>query len=150
MKRIATALLTVSLSLATTSALWAGDAPAAAPTCQKRPFKEVKSVTPFSLTHRVNSKKIHYDDISCGLKWRTKQCSSIQGGFDTGAMVYDFNTLAEITINQATFVQSPAIQSPMGSGVAAFATQADADAFLAQKGAGKKLSYQELLLIEWP
>lgn len=128
--------------------LHAEDAPATAP-CEKRSFKEVKAVTPFSITHRPQSKKILYDDIACGLKWRTKQCSSGQGNFDSAAIVYDFNTLAEIPISEATFVQSPTIASPLGSGLAAFTNPADADTFLSQKGDGKKLTYQEVLLLEF-
>lgn len=122
----------------------AGEAPATS-TCVKRPFKEVKTVTPFSITHRPQSKKMLYDDIACGIKWRDKQCSSGQGNFDAGAIVYDYNTLAEVPVSKATFVQSSALTSPMGSGLAAFASSADADKFLAQKGAGKKMTYQELL-----
>jgi len=128
--------------------LYAGDEPAPS-TCAKRPFKEVKTVTPFSITHRPQSKKMLYDDIGCGLKWRAKQCSSGQGNFDSGAIVYDFNTLAEIPVGEATFVQSPAIATPMGSGLAAFANPADADKFLSQKGEGKRLTYQEVLLLEF-
>ncbi len=129
-------------------ALRAGDAPTT-PTCVKRSFKAVKTVTPFSITHRINSKKVIYDDIGCALKWREKQCSSGQGTFDAGAKVYDFNTLAEIEISKATFVQSPAVTSPMGFGLVAFANAADADTFLTKKGGGKKLTYQEVLLLNW-
>lgn len=115
--------------------------------CAKRLFKEVKTVTPFSVTHRPQSKKILFDDIICGLKWRDKQCSSGQGTFDAAARVYDYNTLAPIPVNEATYVQSPTITSPMGSGLVAFTNAADADKFLAEKGAGKKLTYEEVLLL---
>ncbi len=143
------ALFALPLALTVYSAtLYAADAPATA-TCEKRPFKEVKVVTPFSLTHRPKSKKMIYDDVGCALKWREKQCSSGQGTFDSDAKVYDFNTLAAIPISEATFVQSPAITSPMGYGLAAFASPAAADAFLAQKGSGKKLTYQEVLQLNW-
>lgn len=146
-----TALLTLALLLACSPvASAATDAGAGAATCQKRSFKQVKTITPFALVHRPNSKKILYDDIVCGLKWRRKQCSSIQGSFDNGALVHDFNTKAEITIKEATFVISAAIKSPMGSGLAAFASPAAAESFVAQHPGSKKLSYTELLLIEWP
>ena len=140
--------LTLALLMGSTAALHAGESPATPP-CEKRLFKEVKTVTPFSITFRQNSKKVIYDDIGCGLKWREKQCSSGQGAFDSGAIVYDLNTSAEIEISKATFIQSPANLTPMGYGLAVFANPADADAFLAQKGAGKKLTYQELLLLNW-
>ena len=129
-------------------ALHADDTPGV-PTCEKRAFKEVKTVTPFSITHRPQAKKMLYDDIACGLKWRGKQCSSGQGNFDSGAVVYDFNTLAEIPVGEATFIQSAGIVSPMGSSLAAFASAADADAFLSQKGEGKRLTYQEVLLLDF-
>lgn len=144
-----TVIFTLSLSLALCSTtLRAADAVTAA-TCEKHPFKEVQTFTPFSITVRQNSKKVVYDDLSCGFKWREKQCSSGQGAFDADTVVYDFNTLAEIDIAKATFVQSPAVSAPMGSGLAAFADPAAADAFLAQKGDGKKLTYQEVLLLNW-
>lgn len=143
---IATALLLI-VALAA-PALHAED-PAAAATCEKCLFKEVKTVTPFAISHRPQAKKMLYDDIACGLKWRAKQCSSGQGNFDSGALVYDFHTLAEIPVNEATFVQSPAIVSPLGSGLAAFANPADADDFLSQKGEGKRLTYQEVLLLDF-
>jgi hypothetical protein len=130
------------------TALHADDTPATS-TCVKRPFKEVKVVTPFSITHRPQTKKMLFDDIACGLKWREKQCSSGQGNFDAGALVYDFNTLAEIAVSEATFVQSTDVVSPMGSGLVAFASPADADKFIAQKGGGKKLTYQEVLLLKF-
>lgn len=145
-KKIAILALTFTLAVCSTP-LRADDS--AAPTCDKRLFKEVKTVSPYSLTHRIKSKKVIYGDIGCGLKWREKQCSSGQGTFDSAAKVYDFNTLAEIEIGKATFVQSTAIPSPMGYGLAAFANPADAAAYLAQKGTGKKLTYQEVLLLDW-
>ncbi|MDD5757485.1 MAG: nitrous oxide reductase accessory protein NosL [Desulfobulbaceae bacterium] len=127
--------------------LCAEDAQGVAP-CAKRSFKEVKTVTPFSVTHRPQSKKILFDDIICGLKWRDKQCSSGQGAFDAAARVYDYKTLTAIPISKATFVQSPAITSPMGSGLIAFTSAADADQFLAEKGPGKKFTYQEVLRLK--
>ena len=130
------------------TALHADNTPATS-TCVKRPFKEVRVVTPFSITHQPQSKKMLFDDIACGLKWREKQCSSGQGSFDAEALVYDFNTLAEVKVSEATFVQSTAIVSPLGSGLAAFANPAEADKFIAQKGAGKKLTYQEVLLLKF-
>jgi len=133
--------------LACTTTLRAEEAPSAS--CEKRLFKEVKTVTAFSLTHRPQSKKILFDDIGCGFKWRDKQCSSGQGNFDSAALVYDFNTLEEITIDKATFVQSESISSPMGFGLAAFADPAAADKFIAEKGSGKKLTYEEVLLLDW-
>jgi hypothetical protein len=146
-----TRTLALALSLLLTCslpALAASDGRTTAPSCQKRSAKEVKTVTPFTLSHRPNSKKVLYDDIVCGLKWRQKQCSSIQAAFDGGATVYDFNTKAEITINTATFVLSPAIKSPMSSGLAAFTTPAAAEAFVAKNPGAKQLSYPQLLLLE--
>lgn len=117
--------------------------------CVKHSFKEVKTVTHFSLTHRPTTKKILYDDIGCGLKWRKKQCSSIQMSFDSSAIVYDFNTLAEIVVRKATFVMSTDIKTPMGSGLIAFTNSADAEAFISgHSGGGKKLSYEELILLD--
>lgn len=140
-------IATFLLFVLDTGVLHAGDDPAVS-TCAKRSFKEVKTVTQFSITHRPQSKKILYDDIACGIKWREKQCSSGQGNFDVGALVYDFNTLAEIPVDKAIFVQSSAILTPMGSGLVAFASPDDADKFLAQKGTGKKMTYQELLSLK--
>lgn len=144
-KTTLTSTLLLLCTLASTN-LYAEEA-ATTSTCEKRFFKEVKTVTPFSVTHRPQSKKILFDDIVCGLKWRDKQCSSGQGTFDAAARVYDYHTLTAIPINEAIFVQSPAITSPMGSGLVAFSTAAAADAFLAEKGSGKKLTYEEVLLL---
>jgi len=144
-----------SIPLVLAFCLWSGPSHAdegqPAPECVQRNFKEVATVTPYAITFRPKSKRVLYDDIICALKWRKKQCSSIQMSFDGEAIVYDFNTMAEIVVSKATFVQSPEISSPMGSGLAAFADPAAADAFLAAHPAGGKImTYQDLLQVELP
>lgn len=148
-----TKIMTLSLALAFSqwgAPLYAAEVLSMA-ACVQHSFKEVKTVTPFALTHRPKSQKIFYDDIGCGLQWREKQCSSIQMSFDFSALVYDYNTLEEIVVSKATFVQSPRIASPLGLGLIAFTNPADADAFIiAHSAGGKKLSYQDVLLLDLP
>jgi len=58
--------------------------------------------------------------------------------------VHDYNSGAWIRADRATFVQSPEIQTPMGYGVVALASRAEAES-LAQAKGGKILSLQDLL-----
>jgi len=58
--------------------------------------------------------------------------------------VHDYKTAMWIRADRATFVQSPEIQTPMGYGVVALASRAEAES-LAQAKGGKILSLQDLL-----
>lgn len=136
-------LLLFLLIFSSSGSVLAAEPPAGA--CVERSFKQVKVVTPFSLTHRPQAKTILYDDISCGLKWREKQCTTAQINFDANAMVYDYYNSTAIAIKDAVFVRANTVKSPMGSGLLAFANNENAEKFLAEKGSGKKMSFEELL-----
>lgn len=57
--------------------------------------------------------------------------------------VHDYGSEAWVDAAQATFVRQPEMVTPMGWGVAAFATPADAGAFLEARG-GRLLSLEDL------
>ena len=59
--------------------------------------------------------------------------------------VHDYNTLEWLDADQAYYVVSPEIHSPMGHGIAAFADRATAEAFAAEK-AGQVLTWDELVM----
>lgn len=57
--------------------------------------------------------------------------------------VHDYNTEAWIRAEPAFYVHSDGIKSPMGHGLAAFATKADAEAY-ATKAGGRVLNFDEM------
>lgn len=59
------------------------------------------------------------------------------------AWVYDYETRKPIRAEEAIFVHSPALHTPMGYGVAAFATRERAEAFIQQQG-GKQFTWSEI------
>ncbi len=58
--------------------------------------------------------------------------------------VHDYKTSIWIRGDQAVYVHSPNIQTPMGYGVVAFKNRSDAESFASEKG-GKILTLQDLL-----
>ena len=116
--------------------------------CTAHRFKKGDAVTPSSLTHRPKSKTVLYDDMFCGLQWRDKQCTTAQLNFDSNAKVYDFYTSDAVIIGEAVFVQINTSEAAMGHGIVAFANNEDAEKFLAEKGSGEKIPYQEILQMD--
>jgi copper chaperone NosL len=77
-----------------------------------------------------------YDDLGCLLKEYSSEAHRV--------WVYRYNGEGWLDATQAWFVQSPSIQSPMGSGIAAFENKSDAEK-LASETKGKVLSFDQLL-----
>lgn len=63
--------------------------------------------------------------------------------------VRDYHTEEWVQIEQATFVYDANFRTPMGYGVYSFKEKEDAEAFIAQEGAGVLLTYEDLLTHHW-
>ncbi len=116
-------------------------------TCSKC-GNEIKSGNKkYSVVQLDTKKPVSFDDIGHAVLWREDQCTAIQMSFDATAKVYDFNTQEELDISGAYFLRSPDIKSPGGSGIAAFKDKQSAEKFISEKGGGKVLTYDDLLLL---
>ncbi|HZW34991.1 MAG TPA: nitrous oxide reductase accessory protein NosL [Isosphaeraceae bacterium] len=80
-----------------------------------------------------------FDDIGDFLDYRQAHALQL-----TAVFVHDYQTKEWVRADDAWFVQSPAVQSPDGSGLAAFASQAAARQFQERQG-GTLFSWAELL-----
>ncbi len=60
--------------------------------------------------------------------------------------VHDYGTKAWVRAEEAVFVRSPSVQTPMGHGFVAFAGRDDAETFVAQHG-GEVMGFEELLKV---
>jgi copper chaperone NosL len=78
----------------------------------------------FAAAWRAGREVRHYDDVGCLLDDAGAHLAAGRGQ----AFVHDFAHGDWIEAAGAAFVRSPAIRSPMGSGIAAFAAPADAAA----------------------
>ncbi len=83
---------------------------------------------------------LKFDDIGCLARW---EAGASRTTF-RGRWVHDRSTEAWIDANAATFAQVPDLSTPMGSGIAAFKTESDADVIVAERG-GEKLSWEAIL-----
>lgn len=83
---------------------------------------------------------LKFDDIGCLALWEASASASTP----RGQWVHDRPTAAWTEASTATFSQTQELTTPMGSGIAAFKSAADADAFVAERG-GEKLSWEVIL-----
>lgn len=81
-----------------------------------------------------------FDDIGCLALWE----AAVHGPAVRGRWVHDRTTAAWIDASTATFAVVSDLTTPMGSGVTAFSTRSDADAFVSEHG-GEELSWDALL-----
>jgi copper chaperone NosL len=81
-----------------------------------------------------------YDDLGCLLKEYSKYSGEIHR-----VWVHRYDGEGWLDARQACFVQSPSIQSPMGSGIAAVDAGSHACEKLASETKGKVLSFDQLL-----
>ncbi len=98
----------------------------------------------FSVIQRAG-KKVIFCDIGCAIQWRAKQCTSIQMTFDGAAKTYDYNTGEPVSMQDAVYVKDSGVETPMGFGIIAFKSKADAESFIKKAGKGKLLTYDELI-----
>jgi copper chaperone NosL len=83
---------------------------------------------------------VKFDDIGCLARW---QADPTRGALGV-AWVHDRDSGAWIDAASASFAQVQELPTPMGSGVAAFAVAASADAFAGEHG-GERLSWSAVL-----
>jgi len=85
---------------------------------------------------------LKFDDIGCLAIWE----ASASGATIRRRWVHDRPTEAWTDASTATFSRTRELTTPMGSGIAAFKSVSDADAFVADRG-GEKLSWAALLAL---
>jgi len=81
-----------------------------------------------------------FDDLGCLLK----DLKAGPGSQQPAAFAVDFGNREWVNVNEAYYVQSPAIVTPMGSGVIAFKERSEAEKTAARYG-GRVLNFEELV-----
>lgn len=92
-----------------------------------------------------DQKPLKFDDLGDLYVWLGKNGRDQVGA----AYVRDFHTKEWVELDKATYVYNQAIKTPMSFGVVSFAKETDADKFIQEQGAGKKLTAKELDSHEW-
>ena len=80
-----------------------------------------------------------FDDIGCLARYEVRMDSPPPAE----RWVHDFRTGAWVAVSTVTFVRGESIGTPMGSGIAAFASASDADALAAERGA-ERLTWERI------
>lgn len=92
-----------------------------------------------------DQKPLKFDDIGDMFVWLKKN-----GRDNVGAIyVRDYHTKEWIELDQATYVYDKSNKTPMSFGVFSFKTEADADAFIKEKGTGAKMTAKDLDSHSW-
>lgn len=96
---------------------------------------------------RVDGKRkaVLFDDIGDLIDWQREHV----GTTVERRYVADYATREWVAFDQALFVHAPEAHTPMGSGILAFAKQADADS-ATQGGAGRIVSVKQLEALRAP
>lgn len=93
----------------------------------------------FSITGDANGFAA-FTDIGCAIKWRnTELCATELASFDLTATVYDYYTGKEIEASKAFF----AVDTP-DARISAFSSRNDGQKYIAEKGGGQILDYDQL------
>lgn len=92
-----------------------------------------------------DGKPLKFDDLGDLYVWLGKN-----GRDNVGAMyVRDYKTKEWLELGQAFYVYDPGNKTPMSYGVFSFKTEADADAFIKEKGSGTKMTAKDLDSHKW-
>lgn len=92
-----------------------------------------------------DGKSYKFDDIGCMNEWKKRN------GTDNIGMDYvrDYNSKDWIEFSKASYVYDESLRTPMAYGVISFKNADSAKAFVAEQGAGKVLSAEELASHDW-
>lgn len=93
-----------------------------------------------------DQKPLKFDDLGDLYVWLNKNGRDKVGA----AFVRDYYTKEWINLDQAVYVYDKGIKTPMSFGVVSFAKETDADKFIKEAGAGKKMTAKELDSHDWP
>ena len=88
----------------------------------------------------AEGRTLKFDDIGCLARWE----AGAAGPTVRQRWVHDRSTEAWIDANTATFAEVQQLSTPMGSGIAAFASRPDAKDLVAARG-GEELSWSAIL-----
>ncbi|MCK4911214.1 MAG: nitrous oxide reductase accessory protein NosL [Thermodesulfovibrionales bacterium] len=89
---------------------------------------------------------VQFSDIGCTVLMRDEMCAMEQIGFDESAVVKDFSTGEETPMSTAYFVVASGVETPLGSGVIAFANRDSAEKFVSDMGKGEVMDYADFIL----
>jgi copper chaperone NosL len=92
------------------------------------------------LEDTAGQRTLKFDDIGCLAIWE----ASASGSTPRRRWVHDRSTGEWADAGTVIFSRSAGLPTPMGSGIAAFTSVSDADAFIADRG-GEKLSWEAVL-----
>ncbi|WP_438444244.1 nitrous oxide reductase accessory protein NosL [Gorillibacterium sp. sgz5001074] len=92
-----------------------------------------------------DQKPLKFDDIGDLFVWLKKN-----GRDNVGAIyVRDYKTKEWLELDKATYVYDASAKTPMSFGVLSFKSEADADAYIKEKGTGKKMMAKDLDSHSW-
>jgi copper chaperone NosL len=81
---------------------------------------------------------LRFDDVGCLARWEAKSAAAPDRRW-----VHDLTSAAWIDADAAFFIHAANLPTPMGSGLAAFASAAEADAAAGERG-GERLSWEQI------
>lgn len=90
-----------------------------------------------------------FDDLGCAVKWYAEQCATRALAFDGAAVVHDFGSGAPTPAERAYYVRSPALRTPRGHGLVAFASKDEARKLAEQHGT-TVLTYAQAFALKLP
>ncbi len=94
---------------------------------------------------QTKSEPESFDTIGSALQWRDEQCPIHQNAFDIGAMAFDYFTGEAIPVRDAVYVKGAGVLEPAEHDIIAFKDRAAADDFIAGKGKGQSLTFEDVL-----
>lgn len=92
-----------------------------------------------------DQKPLKFDDLGDLYVWLNKNGRDKVGA----AFVRDYYSKEWILLDQAVYVYDKSVKTPMSFGVVSFAKETDADKFIQETGAGKKMTAKELDSHDW-
>lgn len=96
-----------------------------------------------------NGVAVSFSDIGCAILMREEMCAMETMKFENSAVVRDFFTGEETLMSAAYYAVGTGVPTPLGTDIVAFANEEDAERFVREKGSGKVMRYNDLLLMKF-
>ncbi|MFS0725989.1 nitrous oxide reductase accessory protein NosL [Paenibacillus sp. 1P07SE] len=92
-----------------------------------------------------DGQSLKFDDIGCMHKWKTEYGTETVGA----EFVRDYTNSKWLKYEDAYYVYDADIQTPMAYGIVSFEGEAEAEAFIAERGAGELMTAADLASHTW-